>query len=204
MTNSRWQRSLTACKLGLAALLAGTACMAQAAPPQAAATGPYLQLGVGPSWQRSPTNTGSNGFDLHGSDTTFGEKATAGWQFTPMWGAELSYFHLGSAHINAPSGEVHYNTQVFTATGTLSYPLTTALTLSGRLGVGYSHSSVHIADYASSGHKYPLVAGIGARYALTPQLSLVVDYDYLGRTGRFQDGGHTSAQMLTFGVRYSF
>lgn len=169
-------------------------------------TGPYLQLNVGPSWQSSPANTGAAGLNLDGHATGTAEKLTAGWQFTPMWGAELSYYHLGSVGISTASGEARYNTHVTTATATLSYPALPSLTLVGRAGIGYSTNNVSVSsrNYSSSSSKTPLVAGLGARYSFTRHLALAVDYDYLGKTGRFNGGGTASAQVLSMGLRYSF
>ena len=169
---------------------------------QAPKTGLYLQLGAGQSWQNSPANTGNPGINLNGRGTATAEKVTAGFQITPMWGAELSYFNLGKVGISTPGGVANYDTNVTTAAATLSYPLTQSLTLVGRAGVGYSHVDLNVPsqNYASSSDKYPLVGGLGLRYSLTPRLALTVDYDYLGRTGRFSGGDSSTGQVLSAGL----
>ncbi|MEO9230738.1 MAG: outer membrane beta-barrel protein [Devosia sp.] len=140
--------------------------------------------------------------NLNGSGTATAVKATAGWQITPMWGAELSYFDLGKVGISTPGGVANYDTNVTTATATVSYPLTKALTLVGRAGVGYSHVQLNVPgqNYASSSDKYPLVGGLGLRYNFTPRLALTLDYDYLGKTGRFSGGDSTTGQVLSAGL----
>lgn len=119
-----------------------------------------------------------------------------------MWGAELSYFDLGKVGISTPGGVANYDTNVTTATATVSYPLTKALTLVGRAGVGYSHVQLNVPgqNYASSSDKYPLVGGLGLRYNFTPRLALTLDYDYLGKTGRFSGGDSTTGQVLSAGL----
>ncbi len=188
--------------LCVGALLASTPCFAQGFVQQPPKTDLYLQLGAGQSWQDSPANTGNPGINLNGSGTATAVKAIAGWQITPMWGAELSYFNLGKVGITTPGGVANYDTNVTTATATISYPLTQALTLVGRAGVGYSHLDLNVPsqNYASSSTKYPVVGGLGLRYSLTPRLALTLDYDYLGGTGRFDGGDSTSGQVLSAGL----
>lgn len=196
------QALLTAATLCLGALLTSTPCFAQGFLQQPPETGLYLQLGVGQSWQDSPANTGSAGINLNGNGTATAAKVTAGLQITPMWGAELSYFDLGKVGVSTPSGVANYDTDVTTATATLSYPLMQSLTLVGRAGVGYSHLQLNVPsqNYASSSVKYPLVGGLGLRYNFTPRLALTVDYDYLGKTGRFSGGDSTRGQVLSAGL----
>ena len=188
--------------LCMGGLLLSTSCLAQGFLQQAPKTGLYLQLGVGQSWQDSPANTGNPGINLDGNGTATAAKVTAGLQITSMWGAELSYFDLGKVGITTPSGVANYDTNVTTATATLSYPLTQALTLVGRAGVGYSHLDLNVPSqsYASSSTKYPVVGGLGLRYNFTPRLALTLDYDYLGKTGRFSGGDSTRGQVLSAGL----
>ena len=188
--------------LCLGALSLGTPSFAQGFLQQTPKTGLYLQLGVGQSWQDSPANTGNPGINLSGNGTATAGKITAGLQITPMWGAELSYFDLGKVGITTPSGVANYNTNVTTAAATLSYPLSQSLTLVGRAGVGYSHLQLDVPsqNYVGSSTKYPLVGGLGLRYNFTPRLALTLDYDYLGRTGRFNGGDSTTGQVLSAGL----
>ncbi|OOG56073.1 hypothetical protein B0E49_06895 [Polaromonas sp. C04] len=199
---ARGQKLLAIGTLGLGACFVSAPCMAQSLLQQTPKTGFYLQLGVGQSWQDSPANTGNPGIKLNGSGTATAEKVTGGLQITPMWGAELSYFNLGKVGITTPSGVANYDTNVTTAAATLSYPLTQSFTLVGRAGVGYSHLqlSVPSQNFSSSSVKYPLVGGLGLRYSLTPRLALTVDYDYLGRTGRFSGGDSSTGQVLSAGL----
>ncbi|MBU6501922.1 MAG: outer membrane beta-barrel protein [Burkholderiales bacterium] len=114
----------------------------------------------------------------------------------------MSYYDLGKVGINTPAGVANYDTNVTTVTATASYPLTQSLTLVGRAGVGYSHLQLNVPsqNYVSSSTKYPLVGGLGLRYNFTPRLALTVDYDYLGRTGRFDGGDSTTGQVLSAGL----
>jgi opacity protein-like surface antigen len=196
------QSLFSAGALCFGALLSSTPGLAQSLLQQAPKTGLYLQLGVGQSWQDSPANTGNPGINLNGSGTATAGKITAGLQITPLWGAELSYFDLGKVGITTPGGVANYNTDIATAAATVSYPLTPSLTLVGRAGVGYSHLQLDVPSqsYVSSSVKYPLVGGLGLRYNFTPRLALTLDYDYLGRTGRFDGGDSSTGQMLSAGL----
>lgn len=198
--------SLAASALCVGALLLSTPSFAQSFLQQTPKTGLYLQLGAGGSRQDSPANTGNPAIDFNGSGTATAVKLTAGYQITPTWGAELSYFNLGKVGITTPTGVANYDTGVTTATATLSYPLTGSLTLVGRAGLGYSHTRLDAPsqNYGSSSTKYPVVGGLGLRYDLTPRLALTLDYDYLGKTGRFNGGGSTTGQVLSAGLMLRF
>ena len=199
---ARGQTLLAIGTLGLGVCFVSVPCLAQGPPQEAPKTGLYLQLGAGQSWQDSPANTGNPGISFNGSSTATAAKVTAGLQITPMWGVELSYFNLGKVGITTPSGVADYDTDVTTVAATLSYPLTHSLCWLGApaWGTAMSDSNVSSQNFASSSVKYPLVGGLGLRYSLTPRLALTVDYDYLGRTGRFSGGDSSTGQVLSAGA----
>jgi hypothetical protein len=73
-----------------------------------------------------------------------------------------------------------------------------------RLGTSYAHSSVKFSPgiYESNSSWFAPVVGLGAKYAMTKNLSLVADWDRLPNK---YSGGHKAVNnMFSLGVMYSF
>jgi hypothetical protein len=168
----------------------------------------YLQGNAGESYRDSPSNSGVNGLDLSGNGTGIGFKALGGVNITPMFGAEIGVIGLRNTTIYSPSGPVSYASTLETFQGTFNYPINTdhSWWMVARAGVGATQSKVNISavNYSSTSDQTPFIAGLGLRIAATPQVDFVIDYDYLGRTGAFQNGGKQSDSLLSLGLRFNF
>jgi len=168
----------------------------------------YLQGNVGESYRDSPSNSGVNGLDLGGTGSGIGFKALGGVNITPMFGAEIGVIGLRDTTIYSPSGQVNYASTLETFEGTFNYPVNAAHSwwMVARAGVGATQSKVNIAavNYSSTSNQTPFIAGLGLRIAAAPQVDFVIDYDYLGRTGAFQNGGKQSDSFLSLGLRFNF
>jgi hypothetical protein len=73
-----------------------------------------------------------------------------------------------------------------------------------RLGTSYTHSSVKFSPgfYESNSSWFAPVVGLGAKYAMTKNLSLVADWDRLPNK---YSGGHKAVNnMFSLGVMYKF
>lgn len=168
----------------------------------------YLQGNAGQSFRNSPANSGVAGLDLQGSGKGLGLKFLGGVNFTPMFGLEIGVIDLTGTTIYTVSGPVDYSTRMVTLEGTFSYPVNAEHTfwLMARAGVASTHSKVniHSVNYSSDSDQNPFIAGVSLRYTATPTIDVVVDYDYLGKTGAFQNGGKQSDALLSVGVRFKF
>ncbi len=164
----------------------------------------YVLAGVGYSSQNSPGNAG--GSNLSGSASATALKLGAGIQITPRFGAELTYAPLGKVSIGTPSGTANYNTKVTTISGTANFPLNERFSVVGRLGFGFSSSSLTVPalGYSGSANERPLVLGLGLRYALNPKLDLTADYDNYSKLVKFSGGGSANASAFTVGIRCGF
>lgn len=192
------------------AILLATAsiALAHAAPcsAQTAAAGPspfYAQVSLGASFQSSPDNAGSA--DLNGHGQAFAWRLGAGMHLAERWSAELNYVDQGRVGIDTPSGRADYDTRLATLVAVYAQPLTSALSIVGRAGLGFTHSRVNVdaRNYSSTSNKFPIVLGAGLRYALTPRWALTVDYDYFGKTGRYSGGDAITGAMLGAGLMFS-
>jgi hypothetical protein len=168
----------------------------------------YFQGNVGQSFSNSPANSGVIGLDLHGNGNGLGLKVLAGMNFMPMFGAEVGVIDLNSTTVYTPSGPVDYSTTMATLEGTFTYPFNADQTywLVARAGVGATRTNINIntLNYSSTSDQHPFIAGLGLRYTATPTADFVIDYDFLGKTGAFQNGGKLNDALLSAGVRIKF
>lgn len=170
--------------------------------------GYYLQGSIGESYRDSPSDSGINGLDLSGNGHGTGLKLVGGGRFNSLFGAEVGVIGLRSTTIYSPSGPVRYTSTLETFEGTLNYPVSTdnGCWLVARAGIGLTQSKVDISGvaYSSNSDQAPFIAGVGLHIAVAPRLDVVVDYDYLGKTGAFQNGGKQSDALISLGLRVNF
>jgi OOP family OmpA-OmpF porin len=93
--------------------------------------------------------------------------------------------------------------QAFYAAATARLPLGDAFALNGRLGVSRGRISGDdnrvSANQRISGSSTGLMAGFGAEYRMTKNLSVTADCDHFGKLSKQAKGG-----MLSVGLRASF
>ncbi len=168
----------------------------------------YLQGNIGESYRDSPSNSGVSGLDASGNARGTGLKVLGGVAITPMFGAELGVIGLRDTTVYSPSGPVNYKSTLETLEGTVNYPVNAdhRWWIVARAGVAATQSKVTISavNYSGTSDQYPFVAGLGMHFAVTPHSDVVIDYDYLGRTGAFQNGGKQSDALLSVGLRFNF
>lgn len=202
-THRAW-RSVAAVLCGIA--LTGSPLIAWADDaPASATTLWYVQGNIGTGRQHMPADTGiTSGLGGIGSATA--GKVALGYMLGAHHGVEVSYTRYGGT-VDTPLGSsLHVGTQVVALQAVFDCSLTSAWTLNGRLGVAASRSRLDIPSlgYGASSNRYPVVAGVGVRYALSPHAEAVLDYDFHGATGKFASGGRQLNQLLSVGLRYRF
>jgi opacity protein-like surface antigen len=108
--------------------------------------------------------------------------------------------------MNTPSGPAKYNGTVLTATLVGRLPLNERIEAIARAGIGRSRIDVSASDYSyhSESKKNPFVWGMGARFRISPSFAVTLDYDQLGKVGKYSNGNHVRVDMISAGVQFNF
>lgn len=187
-------------------LLAQGVAMAQTAPSNW-----YLGGAVGASSLKPKINNQSLAGNQDTSDT--GTKFFGGYKFSENWAAEVQYYDLGKWRYSDAGvrGDAKVTGLSIAAVG--SYPLSTSLSLIGKVGVATQNVKVRATDTATGdtdsakAHATVPMVGIGVEYAFNPSMSLRTEYEYFGvptlvRVGNDRLKSHTS--LFTVGISYKF
>lgn len=127
-------------------------------------------------------------------------KLYAGYRFTETFGLEAGYARLG--HVSrwgTADGQASLRggtAQAFYGSATAHVALGDFLALNTRLGVARGKIS---GDQGISGNGTGVMAGIGAEYRISKNISATADYDYFGKLSPQVKGG-----ILTVGLRANF
>lgn len=141
------------------------------------------------------------------SDSTTGSKLVGGFQVTPMVGVEAGYVYLGESKISADgaSAGAEPKSLYLAVTGTL--PLSPVASAFVKLGAARTKTGVYASyqgQLESAQHlENSVVAGIGASYAISKQVSLVAEYEHFGKIIKGEDES-LKADLLSVGVRFNF
>jgi len=164
-------------------------------------TGPYAGIALGASTLRADST--SPDIDDDGTGSTF--RVYGGYQFTDRFGAELGYARIGDVEqtftddAGSTTHALRARSLYAAATGRL--PLTSAFSVSGKLGVSYgevSGTDLPAASHAT-GHRLSPLVGLGVEYQPWDRVALSISYDYYGKVS-----DEVSANSLSAGVRVSF
>ena len=168
----------------------------------------YVGAGIG--YAQNKINNVDFASDSNQSNSATGLKLYAGYQFNDNWAAELEYANLGK--FSNDSAYFHTSARAsglgMSALGML--PLSKEFTLLGKLGVFAKISDVE--EYATSGNysysaksvRLNPMAGIGAEYHLTSNITVRGEYEYFGQSSIGDNNAKLSNDLLSISVRYSF
>ena len=159
----------------------------------AMAEGIYAALDVGQT-NAKDTCSGSSGC----SDTATAIRVAGGYQFTPMWGAEVSYATYGKASLGSSHGD--WKTSGVQASGIGTFPVGETISLLGKVGVARIEHQVN----GASSTKTNLAYGIGAQYDFTKGIAFRVLYERLGKIGDSNTAVQAKASLLSVGALYRF
>ncbi|MDO8988894.1 MAG: outer membrane beta-barrel protein [Sideroxyarcus sp.] len=159
----------------------------------AMAKGFYAAADVGQT-NASDTCTGATGC----SDSSTAIRAAGGYQFTPVWGVEVSYATYGKASLGDTYGD--WETNGMQASGIGTFPVAESISVLGKLGV--ARISHKVAGTTST--KTNLAYGIGAQYDFSKGIAIRVQYERLGDIGDANTTGEARASLLSAGVLYRF
>lgn len=145
-------------------------------------------------------------------DTATMFRIAGGYQFTPMWGAEVSYGDLGKPSMG--SGIVlgvptsgGYEASSFQVSATGSFPLGSAFSLIGKVGIARTDIKVSFSGGVSASDSATttnLAYGIGAQYAFTEKVSVRAQYEDLGTVGDSNTTGTSKVTLLSVGLVLKF
>ncbi|RFB74110.1 MULTISPECIES: outer membrane beta-barrel protein [unclassified Herbaspirillum] len=142
------------------------------------------------------------------SDTGF--KVFGGYQFTPNWAAELEAVDFGKFQADSTFLTSRVKASAIGASVIGSYPLSSEFSVFGKLGAAAKFTKVDesapIIGYKYSQKKTSgsVLAGVGAEYKLSAQLSLRAEYEYFGKTSVGETTGKLTNSLASLGLRYSF
>lgn len=182
-----------------------------AAMAQTASSNWYVGGAVGASSLKPKINKQSVPGDQDTSDT--GARFFGGYRFSDNWAAELQYFDLGQWRYSDAglTGDAKVTGLSLSAVG--SYPLSTGISLIGKVGVATQNVKVRatetatgLSDSAKAHATVPMV-GIGFEYAFNSRMALRTEYEYFGvptlaRAGEQRLKSHTA--LLSVGLSYKF
>jgi len=186
------------------AMAVGGALMAMATT-----TGAYAQFtqnqpspwSLGGSVGRSDASIPNSAGDTN--DTSY--KLFGGYQFSPTWGAELGYNHLGKDFsMNVPGGTAKGKLTNWYGAAVGTMPLGNGFSLLGKLGATRNQ-----ADFGGAGETtrtQPLF-GVGAEYAFSSNMSARLEYEDFGKfsAGGFAgNNGEIKANAVSLGLKAKF
>jgi OOP family OmpA-OmpF porin len=161
----------------------------------------YVGVGVGSATQKVT----ADGFSLSKSDTA--ASINAGYQFTPMFGAEVGYVHFGEATVSSGGVTIGAKPKSFYLAGTATYPVSPAFGVFAKVGAARTKTDTFFDDGTGreedSTSRTTAMFGIGASYAFTPSISATLEYANFGKVID-QDGVTLKASHVSAGVRFAF
>lgn len=138
-------------------------------------------------------------------DTATAYRIAGGYQFTPMWGAEVSYGDYGKASAGSGLGlSVDWQLSGFQVSGTGTFPLSNSFALIGKLGVAQTDIKLTGGGTSVSATSTNFAYGIGAQYSFTSNFAVRAQYEDLGKVGDNNTTGTSKVTLLTAGVVLKF
>lgn len=155
---------------------------------------------VGADMGRTKLAVSDSEFGGHRYDDSWA--LTGGYQFNDHIAAELSYRSLSKLNQQYGSWSVNHKLSAVEATAVGSFPLSDKFALFGRVGVVHVKGKTTIREGSlvevESDSKNRAMLGLGARYAVTQNISLRSEYI---RYAKMED---VAISTLTFGADYRF
>jgi OOP family OmpA-OmpF porin len=206
----------------LTALVAGAIAVPAAAQSTGFRPGFYLGAGLGKSHFTGGNSSGIAAgvpFTVSGlDDNQTSWQLNGGYQFTPEWGIEVQYTDLGKRNGTVSFGAPLNGVATIPDTKAYQYGIAGTGTLwfneswFGRAKIGVSSNHVDSSSITFGGvtvatgstSKTDVLAGIGAGYKWTPNISTRLEYEYFGKFGDNGAGGNVKGSNLGLRFQYSF
>ncbi|MDH4234534.1 MAG: porin family protein [Gallionella sp.] len=138
-------------------------------------------------------------------DTATLARIAGGYQFAPMWGAEISYGDYGKESAGTLLGvSVDWEARGWQISGTGTFPLGNAFSVIGKLGAARTELKLSGGGTSESATSTKLAFGIGAQYDFTRNFGLRAQYEDLGKVGDDNTTGTSKITLLSAGLVYKF
>ncbi len=175
--------------------------LALSVPAIAYADGAYIGVNAG----RTDQKVFAEGISGTAKDTTTGYKLYGGYDFSKNFGVEGGYMDSGDGKAVFSNGffvEGKTTSLYVAATGTL--PLNEQFSLFAKAGVATNRAKLNNSNgvYFDERTTSP-VLGIGAAYAVSKNIALVIEYENFGKTVKIDDD-YVKTELLSIGARYNF
>jgi OOP family OmpA-OmpF porin len=161
---------------------------------------------IGGSAGRAEQTLSVEGMSL--SETDSGAKVVVGYQVNPAFGVEAGYAVLGKTKVGGNGAWIGAEPKSVYAAVTGTMPLSPVLTGFVKVGAAHTETKMYATDrydsFSFDEKDTSLVAGVGALFALSTQVSLVAEYEHFGKIAKFPNGGNLKADLLSVGVRFQF
>jgi len=142
-------------------------------------------------------------------DTATLYRIAGGYQFTPMWGVEVSYGDYGKASMGTAtipsSGTLTADWQLsgLQLSGIGTFPIADGFSLLGKLGIARTDLKLTGGGTSTSATSTKLAYGIGAQYDFTKNISARAQYEDLGNVGN-SNTDTSKVTLLSAGVVFKF
>ena len=132
-------------------------------------------------------------------------RIAGGYQFAPMWGAEVSYAGYGkeSAGTLGPFS-LDWQFSGIQVSGIGTFTLGNDFSLIGKLGIARTKIELSSGGFSESATSTNLAYGIGAQYDFTESVAVRAQYEDLGTVGDANTTSTTKATLLSAGVVLKF
>jgi OOP family OmpA-OmpF porin len=138
-------------------------------------------------------------------DTATMYRIAGGYQFVPMWGAEVSYAAYGKESAGTLGAvSVDWQLSGLQVSGTGTFPLGDAFSLIGKLGIARTEIKLTGGGASVSATSTKVAYGIGAQYDFTKSVAVRAQYEGLGTVGDANTTGTSKVTLLSAGVVYKF
>jgi OmpA-OmpF porin, OOP family len=137
------------------------------------------------------------------NDTATLYRVAGGYQFTPEWGAEVSYADYGKAGAGMLLGtSVDWQASGFQLSGTGTFPVRDAFALLAKLGIARTELKLS-GGVSAAATSTKLAYGIGMQYDFNRNISARFQYEDLGIVG-YSNTNTSRVTLLSAGVVYKF
>lgn len=135
-------------------------------------------------------------------ETATAYRIAGGYQFAPMWGAEVSYGDYGKATLITTLADWQLSGLQVSGTGT--FPLGAAFSLIGKLGFAQTTIKLSGGGTSISATSTKLAYGIGAQYSFAGNIAVRAQYEDLGEVGDTDTTGTSKVSLLSAGIVFKF
>ena len=159
----------------------------------------YVGVNVGSANQKASAD------DAHLTLSSTAVGINAGYQITPMFGAEVGYVQFGEASVTGGGSTIGTKPKSAYLAATATFPVAPQLAVIVKGGVARSKTTFFASnlDASESSKKSSAMFSVGATYVFTPAIAAVIEYATFGKVAK-ENGVSLKVNQVAAGLRYSF